>query len=77
MNVVFLLAAQLRAASPPLHGESQIDTPNIDRLAAGGVVFENALSTCPVCSPCRSMLVTGRQRSLRPDVLQKLLARLQ
>jgi len=59
-NVVVLFPDQLRAQSLPLYGEQQIDTPNIDRLAAGGTVFDNAISNCPVCTPARAMLVTGR-----------------
>jgi len=59
-NVVVLFPDQLRAASLPLYGEHQIETPNIDRLAAGGVTLENAISNCPVCTPARAMLVTGR-----------------
>jgi len=35
-NIVFLFADQLRATSLPLYGEKQIETPNIDRLAAEG-----------------------------------------
>ena len=59
-NIVFLLADQLRACSLPLYGDDQIDTPNIDRLAAQGVTLDNAISTCAVCTPYRSMLLTGR-----------------
>jgi arylsulfatase A-like enzyme len=59
-NVVFLLADQLRAASLPLYGETQIGTPNIDRLAADGVTLTQCISTCPVCTPYRAMLMTGR-----------------
>ena len=59
-NLVFILPDQLRAASLPLYGEHQIETPNLDRLAAEGVTLDNAISTCPVCTPYRSMLVTGR-----------------
>ena len=59
-NVVFLLIDQLRALSLPLYGETQIATPNIDRLAAQGVVLDNAISNCPVCTPARAMLITGR-----------------
>jgi len=59
-NVVFILADQLRARSLPLYGERQIETPNIDRLAAEGVTLTNAVATCPVCTPYRSMLLTGR-----------------
>lgn len=59
-NVVVVYPDQLRALSLPLFGEQQIDTPNIDRLAAQGVVLDNAISNCPVCTPARAMLVTGR-----------------
>lgn len=48
-------------ASPQIscYGETAIQTPNIDKLAEEGVRFKNAFVTCPVCSPCRSALVTG------------------
>ena len=59
-NVVFVLADQLRASSLPLFGENQIDTPNIDRLAEQGLSLSNMTSTCPVCTPYRAMLLTGR-----------------
>lgn len=41
------------------YGEPLVDTPAIDRLAAEGALFVNAAVTAPVCSPCRSALVTG------------------
>lgn len=59
-NVVVLFPDQLRALSLPLFGEQQIETPNIDRLAADSLVLENAISNCPVCTPARAMLLTGR-----------------
>jgi arylsulfatase A-like enzyme len=59
-NIVFLLADQLRASSLPIYGEKQIETPNIDRMAAEGLVLDNAISNCPVCTPARAMLLTGR-----------------
>ncbi|MBT7068429.1 MAG: sulfatase-like hydrolase/transferase, partial [Verrucomicrobia bacterium] len=34
-------------------------TPNIDELASGGLVFTNAISNSPVCSPHRGMLLSG------------------
>ena len=40
-------------------GETVIQTPHVDRLAAEGVVFDRAYVTCPVCSPSRSALITG------------------
>ena len=41
------------------YGETTIKTPNVDRLAAEGVLFRNAFVTAPVCSTCRSALITG------------------
>ena len=59
-NLLFLLTDQLRATSLPLFGETQIETPHIDALAAEGTLLTNSLSTCPVCTPARAMLLTGR-----------------
>lgn len=59
-NVVVLYPDQLRALSLPLFGETQIQTPNIDRLASEGILLKQAISNCPVCTPARAMLVTGR-----------------
>jgi arylsulfatase A-like enzyme len=58
--VVVLFPDQLRAQSLPLFGEQQIQTPNIDRLASEGMLLRQAISNCPVCTPARAMLVTGR-----------------
>lgn len=59
-NVLFILCDQLRAASLPVYGETQIDTPNLNAFASQGIVFENAISTYPLCTPYRAMLLTGR-----------------
>src|SRR5437879_2489644 len=37
-----------------------VKTPNIDRIAARGVVFKNAFIGSPSCTPCRSALLSGR-----------------
>jgi len=41
------------------YGETLIETPHVDRLASEGTRFTNAYVTAPVCSPCRSALITG------------------
>lgn len=41
------------------YGTSIISTPNIDNLAKQGMRFTNAIMPAPVCSPCRSSIITG------------------
>ncbi len=59
-NIVFLLTDQLRASTLSIYDEKNIQTPNINGIANEGVVFDNAISNCPVCTPYRSMLLTGK-----------------
>jgi N-sulfoglucosamine sulfohydrolase len=49
-----------------------VATPNLDRLARGGVVFRNAFVNAPSCTPCRSSLLTGQHfwRTNRGAILQ-------
>ncbi|MBM3736237.1 MAG: arylsulfatase [Acidobacteria bacterium] len=57
-NIVILLADDLGWADPGFHG-SEIRTPSLDRLAAQSLEIRRFYS-CPVCSPTRSALMTGR-----------------
>ncbi|MEX2261027.1 MAG: sulfatase [Bryobacteraceae bacterium] len=59
-NVLFYFPDQLRAQEVGYNGAKNVPTPNIDRLAAQGVTFTNAVSSVPVCTPYRAMLQTGR-----------------
>ena len=58
-NFVFLFADQLQAFALGCMGNEHIHTPNLDALAADGVLFRNAYSDSPVCTPYRGCLVTG------------------
>ncbi len=59
-NVVFVFADQWRAQALGCAGDPNAKTPHLDRLAAQGVMLTTAVSTCPVCSPYRASLMTGR-----------------
>ncbi|MBN1126636.1 MAG: sulfatase-like hydrolase/transferase [Sedimentisphaerales bacterium] len=59
-NVLVIFDDQLRADACSIYGGRNIETPNIDLLARQGVRFTNATSTCPLCTPFRGMLQTGR-----------------
>lgn len=59
-NVVFVLTDQWRAQAFGYAGDPNVRTPNIDALAARSINFRNAISVCPVCTPQRASLLTGR-----------------
>ncbi len=59
-NIVVILVDDAGYADFGFQGESDLSTPNIDRLAASGVIFSDAHVTATVCSPSRAGLLTGR-----------------
>lgn len=60
-NIVFILADQLRADMCGVYGRGNyVPTPNIDALARQGVRFTRGTATCPLCTPYRGMMLTGR-----------------
>ncbi len=59
-NVVFVLTDQWRAQDLGFVGNEQVITPAIDKLSKEAVVFTNAISNIPVCTPARASLMTGK-----------------
>jgi len=59
-NVLLITTDQMRADHMGCSGNPVVRTPNLDRLAAGGVLLERAYVSNPVCMPNRSTLATGR-----------------
>ncbi len=59
-NVIFILADQWRGEAVGYAGNNDIITPNLDRLAAESVVFQNAVAVIPVCAPWRASFLTGQ-----------------
>ncbi|PHS13993.1 MAG: sulfatase [Blastopirellula sp.] len=59
-NFVFFLVDDLGWTDLGCFGSSFYDTPNVDRLADTAVRFTNAYAACPVCSPTRASILTGK-----------------
>jgi choline-sulfatase len=62
-NFLILMADQLTARALPAYGNHIAKTPHIDRLAAGGVVFDSFYCNSPLCAPSRFSFLSGRQVS--------------
>jgi len=60
-NIVFLFSDQQRADTQGYAGDPVAITPNMDRLAADGVVFRRGITNSPVCMTARASLMTGMQ----------------
>jgi arylsulfatase A-like enzyme len=59
-NIVFVFADQLRYSAVSCCGNTVVQTPHLDALAAEGVCLDNAFSSCPICSPYRGQVLTGK-----------------
>ncbi|MEO5995818.1 MAG: sulfatase, partial [Chitinophagaceae bacterium] len=59
-NVLIFLVDDLGWADVSTNGSSFYETPNIDKLAKEGIKFTNAYAACPVCSPTRASIMTGK-----------------
>src|SRR6056297_2272789 len=59
-NVLFILTDQWRASSLGYEGNTVVKTPMLDEFASESVNFTNTVSVCPVCTPYRASLLTGR-----------------
>lgn len=58
-NVIFIFPDQLRNCSLGFMNEEPVQTPNLDKFAKESVVFTQAISNFPVCSPYRAIMLSG------------------
>ncbi len=65
------MADDLGYADLSSYGRKDFQTPNIDKLAAGGMKFMNAYSAAPVCTPTRTAFITGRYPARIPVGLRE------
>lgn len=79
-NILFLFADDQRYDTLGVAGHPIVQTPTLDRLAAGGVRFQNAFVTTSVCWVSRAVVLTGQwarthaQRDAMPTVTPKALS---
>lgn len=59
-NIIVILTDDHGYADVGFHGCQDIPTPHLDSLATGGMICSDGYVTCPVCSPSRAGLLTGR-----------------
>ena len=59
-NILFLMPDQWRGMDLGSMGNQQVRTPHLDKLAADGAQFVNAVANTPVCTPARATLLTGK-----------------
>jgi arylsulfatase len=59
-NILWICTDQQRWDTLGCYGNRFVDTPNLDKLAEGGTLFESAYSQSPVCTPSRASMLTGR-----------------
>jgi arylsulfatase A-like enzyme len=59
LNILFIFADQMHRYALGCMGTPDIRTPYLDRLAAEGMLFRNAYSNCPICTPFRINLLSG------------------
>ena len=63
-NIVMILVDDLGYGDLSSYGAMDMKTPNIDKLIASGMRFNNFYANCPVCSPTRASLLSGRYPDL-------------
>ncbi|MEM7538307.1 MAG: sulfatase-like hydrolase/transferase [Chloroflexota bacterium] len=59
-NLLYIISDEHTPSVLGCYGNSVVQTPNLDRLAASGTRFTNAYTPCPMCVPTRASLATGQ-----------------
>ncbi len=59
-NIILIVVDDLGYSDLHCYGNELVETPYIDRLASGGIRFTQAYASCPVCSPTRAAILTGK-----------------
>ena len=65
-HVIYILSDEHFGGAMGHMGDANVRTPNMDRMAAEGVSFERAYANCPVCTPSRGTIFSGRHAHAGP-----------
>jgi len=65
-NIIYILADDLGYGDLSCNGQKHFQTPNLDKMAAGGMLFTQHYSGATVCAPSRSALMTGQHTGHTP-----------
>jgi len=63
-NILFIMSDDHAIAAVSAYGSELIETPNIDRIAAEGIRFDNSFVTNSICAPSRAVMLTGKYSHL-------------
>jgi arylsulfatase A-like enzyme len=63
-NIIWIYADDHDQRAISAYGSELINTPNIDRIANEGMVFQNSFVTNSICAPCRAVILTGKHSHL-------------
>ena len=59
-NILFIIADDWSYPHAGVYGDEVVKTPNFDRIAAEGVLFDQAFVSSPSCTPSRAAILTGQ-----------------
>ena len=59
-NLIFILSDDQGSWAMNCSGTKELNTPNLNRLAKEGILFDNFFCSSPVCSPARASILTGQ-----------------
>ncbi len=71
-NLLFIFADQLGATYMGCYGHPQVKTPQLDKFTERSVIFQNAYTATPLCTPFRGTLFTGRYPEQTGIVLNEM-----
>jgi len=63
-NILMIMVDDLGYGDLSSYGATDLKSPHVDKLIAAGIRFDNFYANCPVCSPTRASLMTGRYPDL-------------